>query len=77
MGSYIGPPNIRKAFLQKKILEVEALATRIYQLPKQHAMLLLRLSTSNLVRHLPKTIEAQKVETELETLDNLILKTAQ
>jgi hypothetical protein len=43
-------------------------------LPKQHALLLLRVSTSTLLRHLPRTIEGQELLAEYQEFDTKLLE---
>lgn len=57
LGSFIGPTSTRKQFLQGKTDELKQVLLRLRQLPKQHALLLLRASTSTLLRYLPRTLD--------------------
>ena len=65
LGSFVGPLNGRKGFLQDKIEELQQALERLQDLPKQHALLLLRASTSSLLRYLPRTIEPEGLQDEL------------
>ncbi|KAG9631283.1 hypothetical protein KCU64_g16723, partial [Aureobasidium melanogenum] len=75
LGSFVGPLDGRKRFLQDKIEELQQVLERLQDLPKQHALLLLRASTSSLLRHLPRTIEPEGLQDELQDIDRRLLQT--
>lgn len=77
LGSHIGPLDSRKAFLTSKTARVDALLSRLEQLPHQHALLLLRKSTSTLLRHIPRTLDPDGLRGEWEELDKLMLEAMQ
>jgi len=52
LGTCIGNMERRKTFLEGKITIEEKCIQRLQQMPKQHALLLLRMSFSNKLRHL-------------------------
>jgi hypothetical protein len=47
---------------------------RLQDLPKQHALLLLRASTTSLLRHLPRTLEGQELQEEFQDIDRRLLQ---
>ena len=72
LGSMIGTVEHRRAFLIAKIVEVEAIAERLKQMPKQHAALILRKSTANKLRHLLRCMDLRDLEPEVRRIDELI-----
>ena len=72
LGSMIGTVEHRRAFLVAKIVEVEAIAERLKQMPKQHAALILRKSTANKLRHLLRCMDLRDLEPEVRRIDELI-----
>jgi hypothetical protein len=74
LGSFVGPLDSRKEFLRNKIEELQQVLGRLQDLPKQHALLLLRASTSSLLRHLPRTIEPEGLQDELQEIDRRLLQ---
>jgi hypothetical protein len=52
VGSFIGPIVPKRAFLEGKIRTLNEALTALQDLPKQHALLLLRGSIQLLLRHL-------------------------
>ena len=75
LGSVVGPLDSRKEFLRGKIEELQQVLERLQDLPKQHALLLLRASTSSLLRHLPRTMEPEGLQDELQEIDRRLLQT--
>lgn len=57
LGSYIGPLEKRKEFLQAKIESLRLAIKTIQDLPKQYTLLLLRGSTQQLLRHLQRQLD--------------------
>jgi len=73
LGSFLGPTAKQEAFLNDKISDLAQITDRIRHLPKQHALLLLRSSTSTLLRYLPRTIASPGLEHVFREIDRLIL----
>jgi len=72
LGSMIGTVEHRRAFLVGKIAEVEAIVEKLKQIPKQHAALLLRMSTANKLRHLLRCMDLRDLRPEVQRIDELI-----
>lgn len=75
LGSYIGPLELRKAFLQGKINKLAKALKALKDLPKQHALLLLRGSIHLLLRHLLRQLDPRGLEDLWGTADSLIKET--
>ncbi|KAH0182997.1 hypothetical protein KCV03_g10037, partial [Aureobasidium melanogenum] len=75
LGSFIGSTLQKASFLASKIQDLQVVLDRLKALPKQHALLLLRASTSTLLRHLPRTISAQGLFAEFRDIDIRLLET--
>jgi hypothetical protein len=74
LGSFIGSQAGKKEFLREKIEELQQVLDRLQDLPKQHALLLLRASTTSLLRHLPRTLEGKELQEELQDIDRRLLQ---
>lgn len=74
LGSFIGPTTKKKAFLEAKIDELRQISRKLLDLPKQHALLLLRSSTSSLLRHLPRTLGIDGLQSSYEAIDKMIIQ---
>jgi hypothetical protein len=74
LGSFVGSQAGKKEFLRGKIGELQQVLDRLQDLPKQHALLLLRASTTSLLRHLPRTLEGQELQEELQDIDRRLLQ---
>lgn len=72
LGSYIGPLGLRKAFLQRKINSLAKALKALKDLPKQHALLLLRGSIHLLLRHLLRQLDPRGLEDLWGIADSLI-----
>lgn len=57
LGTFIGPYQRRRDFLQGKIAELEGVISSLKDLPKQAAFILLRASSSLLLRHLQRQLD--------------------
>ncbi|CAD0087592.1 unnamed protein product [Aureobasidium vineae] len=75
LGSFIGPEPRKAEFLATRIEELQTVLDRLKDLPKQHALLLLRASTSTLLRHLPRTIGSQGLLARFQDIDTRLLET--
>ncbi len=60
---------------QVKIQETEEGINRLKQLPKQHALLLLKKSFANQLRHLLRTMDTTGLNQEVRNIDVLIYDT--
>jgi hypothetical protein len=74
LGSFVGSQTGKKEFLREKIGELQQVLDKLQDLPKQHALLLLRASTTSLLRHLPRTLEGQELQEELQDIDRRLLQ---
>ena len=74
LGSFIGSQAGKKEFLQRKTEELQQVLDRLQDLPKQHALLLLRASTTSLLRHLPRTLQGQELQEEFQGIDQRLLQ---
>jgi hypothetical protein len=74
LGSFVGSQTSKKEFLREKIGELQQVLDRLQDLPKQHALLLLRASTTSLLRHLPRTLEGPELQEELQDIDQRLLQ---
>nr|XP_031862100.1 uncharacterized protein CI109_002513 [Kwoniella shandongensis]KAA5529172.1 hypothetical protein CI109_002513 [Kwoniella shandongensis] len=72
LGSCVGSVEARQAFLQKKIEEVGGEIRELHQLPKQHALLILRFSCQQKLRHLQQTLLPTDLDATWDELDNLL-----
>ena len=72
LGSIIGTLQHRREFFVGKIDTVEAILQKLKQMPKQHAALLLRMSTANKLRHLLRCMDLRDLGPELQRIDELI-----
>ena len=72
LGSFIGPLHARRAFLQGKISALSSALDAIRDLPKQHALLLLKGSLHLLLRHLLRQLNPQDLQDLWEQADSLI-----
>nr|AFI41156.1 reverse transcriptase [Pyricularia oryzae]AFI41157.1 reverse transcriptase [Pyricularia oryzae]AFI41158.1 reverse transcriptase [Pyricularia oryzae] len=72
LGSFIGPTELRKEFLQNKIQNFESSINALKKLPKQYGLLILRKSTQLLLRHLLRTLNSQDLWELWEKTDKLI-----
>jgi hypothetical protein len=72
LGTFIGSKEARTQFLQSKIDEQAALVAKLSDLPNQHALLLLRLSIQQNLRHLMRTLDSSGLEDLWAELDTLL-----
>ena len=72
LGSFIGPIAPKRAFLEGKIRTLKEALTALQDLPKQHALLLLRGSIQLLLRHLQRQLDPIGLEDLWEEADSLI-----
>lgn len=72
LGTLIGPLQARRTFLQGKIEVLGAALDTLRQLPKQHALLLLRGSVQMLLRHLLRQLDPTGLLDLWKTADSLI-----
>ncbi|TXB98911.1 hypothetical protein FocTR4_00012312 [Fusarium oxysporum f. sp. cubense] len=72
LGSFIGPIAPKRAFLEGKIRTLQEALTALQDLPKQHALLLLRGSIQLLLRHLQRQLDPIGLEDLWEEADCLI-----
>nr|XP_031857099.1 uncharacterized protein CI109_007545 [Kwoniella shandongensis]KAA5524170.1 hypothetical protein CI109_007545 [Kwoniella shandongensis] len=72
LGSCVGSTEARRCFLQEKIGEVRDSLQHLDLLPKQHALLILRLSCHQRLRHLQRTLMSSDLTDLWDNLDNLL-----
>jgi hypothetical protein len=72
LGSFIGPLDLRLAFLQGKIDTLRDALTSLTALPKQYALLLLRGSLQLLLRHLLRQLNPIGLLDLWKTADDLV-----
>lgn len=72
LGTRVGSPEARKEFLRAKVAEVARGLNKLQHLPKQHALLILRRSAQNKLRHLLRTLHDDDMTESWEELDNTI-----
>ena len=72
LGSMIGPAEARRAFFRAKVAELQPALQRLGQLPRQHALLLLRLSFAPQLRYLLRCMDLEDLQDELEELDVMV-----
>ena len=72
LGSFIGPTPLRKAFLQGKVNQLSSALDSLRDLPKQHALLLLRGSIHLLLRHLLRQLNPEGLKTLWKQADAYI-----
>ena len=75
LGTYIGPLEARRAFLQGKINTLATTLKHLKDLPKQYALLLLRGSIHLLLRHLLRQLDPVGLEDLWAQTDSLIQDT--
>jgi hypothetical protein len=76
LGSCVGPPWVRRAFLKEKIAEVEQKISKLIDLPHQHALLVLRQCMQQDLRHLQRCLVSDDLDFEWEQLDSIIWNAA-
>jgi len=76
LGSCVGPPSVRRAFLKEKIAEVEQKIEKLVDVPHQHGLLLLRQCMQQDLRHLQRCLVTDDIEMEWDKLDSIIWKAA-
>jgi hypothetical protein len=76
LGSCLGPPWVRRAFLKEKIAEVEQKISKLVDLPHQHALLVLRQCMQQDLRHLQRCLVSDDLGFEWEQLDSIIWNAA-
>ena len=69
LGACIGSADMRKEFLKESIERTKNILARLKQLPKQHALLMLRQSTSNKLRYLLRCMELQDNVEQVKNID--------
>lgn len=74
LGSYIGPRGGTNDFLEKKVQELHKTIIRIQDLPKQHQLLLLKASTTTLLRHLLRVIPPSRCRRFFQQVDQASLE---
>jgi hypothetical protein len=72
LGTYIGPLSGRRAFLSRKIDSLSHALEALFDLPCQHALLLLCSSTQLLLRHLLRQLDPIGLEDLWDDADKLI-----
>ncbi|KAJ0133569.1 Regulatory protein LEU3 [Fusarium oxysporum f. sp. albedinis] len=72
LGSFIGPIAPKRAFLEGKIRALKDALSALQDLPKQHALLLLRGSIQLLLRHLQWQLDPIGLEDLWDQADSLI-----
>jgi hypothetical protein len=72
LGSLIGPLEKRQSFLEEKTSALKQALEALKDLPKQHALLLLRGSIHYLLRHLLRQLNPSGLLTHWKTIDTLI-----
>ncbi len=72
LGAVVGDVEARRGFLRDKIEELRPTLHRLQQIPRQQALLLLRLSLAPQLRHLLRTMDLSDLEPELKDLDQMI-----
>ncbi|XMA16790.1 hypothetical protein WAI453_009581 [Rhynchosporium graminicola] len=72
LGTYIGPVETRRTFLRGKITTLAIALDTLKQLPKQHALLLLRGSIHLLLRHLQRQLYPEGLEVLWKQADSQI-----
>lgn len=77
LGSHIGQLPSREAFLRRKLEELEGILDLVLTLPRQQALLMLKASTSVLLRHLPRTLVPQGLDQVYCDIDKVILAAVQ
>ena len=70
LGTMLGSKAERRAFLDQRTTEIEVLTTAIQGLPHQHALLALRLSVQQRLRHLQRSLPSADITDCWERLDN-------
>ena len=73
LGTYIGPLEHRRTFLQGKINTLKTVLATLETMPKQHALLLLRGSITFLLRHLLRQLAPSGLEDLYHKIDQLTL----
>lgn len=76
LGSCVGPSWARRAFLQRKISELEEKVAKLVDLPHQHALLLLRQCMQQDLRHLQRCLVSDDLVEEWENLDSCLWNAA-
>lgn len=71
LGACIGPTELRKQFVEDSIENVKKILGRLKQLPKQHALLMLRQSTSNKLRFLMRAMELHDIQDQVRKIDDM------
>jgi hypothetical protein len=72
LGSCIGPTEARHEFLQSKVDRLVPQLDQLGKLPRQHALLCLRLSLQQRLRHLLRTLPSSDILATWQTLDEII-----
>ena len=72
LGTYIGPLEGRRAFLEEKLDTLQQAIAALQDLPKQHSLLLLRGSIHLLLRHLLRQLNPEGLSDLWERADILI-----
>jgi len=72
LGSMIGTVEHRRAFLVAKIAEVDQDIEKLKHLPRHHAAILLRMSMSNKLRHLLRSMDLRDLGPEVQSIDESI-----
>ncbi|EXM13749.1 hypothetical protein FOTG_17809, partial [Fusarium oxysporum f. sp. vasinfectum 25433] len=72
LGTYIGPLEGRRAFLEEKLDTLQQAIATLQDLPKQHSLLLLRGSIHLLLRHLLRQLNPEGLSDLWERADILI-----
>lgn len=73
LGSCIGGIEARRAFLKGKIDQLEQALEKLYDMPKQHAFLLLQASVQLLLRHLQRCLDPEGLDDLWEQVDRMVL----
>ena len=77
LGTFLGPRDQRWDFLRQQVLSLETAIEALRDLPKQHALLLLRGSIQLLLRHLLRQLNPEGLLDLWEEADSLILRAIQ
>ena len=74
LGTCIGPPDVRAAFLDRRINEQLPAIDRLADLPPQEALLLLRQCLQANLRHLQRSLRTDDLDSPWLALDNALLE---
>jgi hypothetical protein len=75
LGACIGSVEMRKAFLVEHLASLSKVISRLKQLPRHHALYILRKSTSNKLRFLLRSMDLHGVDDQIASIDAMLYDT--